>query len=77
LDEPSLGLAPRVVGQIFEVIRTLKKEGLTILLIEQNVKHSLAICHHGIVVENGRIVLTGPGEVLLENDHMRRAYLGL
>jgi branched-chain amino acid transport system ATP-binding protein len=77
LDEPSLGLAPRIVGQIFDVIQTLKRDGLTILLIEQNVKHSLAICHHGIVLENGRIVLRGSGEALLGNEHMRRAYLGL
>jgi branched-chain amino acid transport system ATP-binding protein len=77
LDEPSLGLAPRLVAEIFGVIGTLNREGLTVLLIEQNVKHSLAICAHGIVLENGRITLAGRGEALLRDEHTRRAYLGL
>ena len=77
LDEPSLGLAPRLVTEILDAIRALNQEGLTVLLIEQNVKHSLAICHHGIVLENGRIALAGAGEELLRSEHTRRAYLGL
>ena len=77
LDEPSLGLAPRVVTEIIEVIRTLNRRGLTVLLIEQNVRHSLAVCHQGVVLENGRVALVDSGEALLDNAHLRRAYLGL
>jgi branched-chain amino acid transport system ATP-binding protein len=77
LDEPSLGLAPKVVTEILAVISRLNKAGLTVLLIEQNVKHSLAISDRGIVLENGRIALAGSGEALLNNEHTRRAYLGL
>jgi branched-chain amino acid transport system ATP-binding protein len=77
LDEPSLGLAPRIVTEIIEVVRTLNREGLTVLLIEQNVKHSLSICHEGVVLENGRIALADSGAALLANEHTRRAYLGL
>jgi branched-chain amino acid transport system ATP-binding protein len=77
LDEPSLGLAPRVVTEILNVIRMLNKKGLTVLLIEQNVRHSLAISDHGIVLENGRVVLADRGEALLNNEHTRRAYLGV
>jgi branched-chain amino acid transport system ATP-binding protein len=77
LDEPSLGLAPRVVTEILNVIRMLNEKGLTVLLIEQNVRHSLAISDHGIVLENGRVVLADRGEALLNNEHTRRAYLGV
>ncbi len=77
LDEPSLGLAPRIVTEILKVIGDLNRDGLTVLLIEQNVKHSLAIADRGIVLENGRIVLADTGEALLSNEHTRRAYLGL
>jgi branched-chain amino acid transport system ATP-binding protein len=77
LDEPSLGLAPRIVTGIIEVVRTLNREGLTVLLIEQNVKHSLSICHQGVVLENGHIALADTGAALLANEHTRRAYLGL
>ena len=77
LDEPSLGLAPRIVTGIFDVIAKLNEGGLTVLLIEQNVKHSLNMADHGIVLENGRIVLADTGHALLQNDHTRRAYLGL
>ena len=77
LDEPSLGLAPRVVTEILNVIRTLNEKGLTVLLIEQNVRHSLAISDRGIVLENGRVVLADRGEALLNNEHTRRAYLGV
>ena len=77
LDEPSLGLAPKVVTEILAVISGLNKAGLPVLLIEQNVKHSLAISDRGIVLENGRIVLADSGAALLNNEHTRRAYLGL
>jgi len=77
LDEPSLGLAPRIVTEILKVIGDLNRDGLTVLLIEQNVKHSLAIADRGILLENGRIVLADTGEALLSNEHTRRAYLGL
>jgi branched-chain amino acid transport system ATP-binding protein len=77
LDEPSLGLAPRIVTEILNVIRMLNEKGLTVLLIEQNVRHSLAISDRGIVLENGRVVLADRGEALLNNEHTRRAYLGV
>jgi branched-chain amino acid transport system ATP-binding protein len=77
LDEPSLGLAPRIVTEILAVISQLNDGGMTVLLIEQNVKHSLSIADRGIVLENGRIVLADVGEALLKNEHTRRAYLGL
>jgi branched-chain amino acid transport system ATP-binding protein len=77
LDEPSLGLAPKIVTEILKVIGDLNRDGLTVLLIEQNVKHSLAIADRGVVLENGRIVLADTGEALLGNEHTRRAYLGL
>ena len=77
LDEPSLGLAPKIVTEILGVIRALNREGLAVLLIEQNVKHALAIAHRGVVLENGRIALADTGSALLGNEHTRRAYLGL
>jgi branched-chain amino acid transport system ATP-binding protein len=77
LDEPSLGLAPRIVAEIFNVIRTLNHAGLTVLLIEQNVKHSLSIAHRGIVLETGRVTLADAAHALLGNEHTRRAYLGM
>ena len=76
LDEPSLGLAPRVVTEILSVIQLLNEQGLTVLLIEQNVRHSLAISDRGIVLENGSVVLVDSGESLLSNEHTRQAYLG-
>jgi branched-chain amino acid transport system ATP-binding protein len=76
LDEPSLGLAPRVVTEILNAVQTLNEDGLTVLLIEQNVRHSLAISDRGIVLENGVVVLVDRGEALLSNEHTRRAYLG-
>jgi branched-chain amino acid transport system ATP-binding protein len=77
LDEPSLGIAPLIVSEIFEVIRTLNGEGLTVLLIEQNLRQALSIAHRGIVLENGRVVLSDSGTALLNNQHTRKAYLGL
>ena len=77
LDEPSLGLAPRIVTEILAVIRKLNEAGLTVLLIEQNVRRSLAISDRGIVLENGKVALADRGEALLSNEHTRRAYLGV
>lgn len=77
LDEPSLGIAPLLVKEIFEVIRTLNRDGLTVLLIEQNLRQALSIAHRGIVLENGRVVLSDTGVALLNNQHTRKAYLGL
>jgi branched-chain amino acid transport system ATP-binding protein len=76
-DEPSLGLAPAIVQEVFRIVRRLNEEGLTILLVEQNVMASLRIAHRGYVLENGRIELSGSGADLLSNDRVRQAYLGL
>jgi branched-chain amino acid transport system ATP-binding protein len=76
-DEPSLGLAPAVVQQLLRTIRDLNREGLTCVLVEQNVAVSLKLAAHAYVLENGRIMLSGPGEALLADDRVRRAYLGL
>jgi branched-chain amino acid transport system ATP-binding protein len=78
LDEPSLGLAPLVVDDVFRVIRGLnERHRLTILLVEQNVAQSLSLAHRGYVLENGRIVMSGPGAALLADDRVRQAYVGL
>ncbi len=77
LDEPSLGLAPMVVTEIFETIRRINADGVTILLVEQDVVHSLNMSHRGYVLENGSIVLAGGGPELLGNQHIRTAYLGI
>jgi len=76
-DEPSLGLAPTIVQEVFRIVRRLNEAGLTILLVEQNVMASLKIAHRGYVLENGRIELSGSGGDLLVNDRVRQAYLGL
>jgi branched-chain amino acid transport system ATP-binding protein len=76
-DEPSLGLAPAIVQEVFRIVRRLNEEGLTILLVEQNVMASLKIAHRAYVLENGRIELSGTGRELLANDGVRQAYLGL
>jgi branched-chain amino acid transport system ATP-binding protein len=77
LDEPSLGLAPLLVQEIFRMIERINQEGVTILLVEQNVMHSLKICHRACVLENGRIILTGKGADLLKDRHVKEAYLGI
>ena len=77
LDEPSLGLAPVLVSTIFEIIEKINKQGTSILLIEQNVFHSLKIADRGYVLESGEIALSGSGQELLGNPHIRKAYLGL
>ena len=76
-DEPSLGLAPVVVQEVLHTIRALNERGMTILLVEQNVAVSLKISNHAYVLENGRIVMSGPGARLLHDDRIRQAYLGL
>ena len=76
-DEPSLGLAPTIVQEVFRIVRRLNEQGLTILLVEQNVMASLRIADRGYVLENGRIELEGVGADLLTNDRVRQAYLGL
>lgn len=78
LDEPSLGLAPKLVQQVFEIAQQINEEmGVTVLLVEQNVRLSCEISDRAFVLENGHIVLQGPGSEMLENEHVRRAYLGL
>jgi branched-chain amino acid transport system ATP-binding protein len=77
LDEPSLGLAPLIVEAIFKTVREIKEDGITILLVEQNVRQVLGFCDYAFVLENGRITLSGQGSQLLQNEHVRAAYLGL
>jgi branched-chain amino acid transport system ATP-binding protein len=78
LDEPSLGLAPVVVEDVFRVVRDLnERDGLTIVLVEQNVAQSLTLAHRGYVLENGRIVMSGTGRELLADDRVRKAYVGI
>ncbi|MFQ5912319.1 MAG: ABC transporter ATP-binding protein [Nitrospinota bacterium] len=77
LDEPSLGLQPSIVAQTFDTIKTVNERGTTVLLVEQKVHFSLEICHRAYVLENGRVVLQGPGQELLENEHIKKAYLAM
>jgi branched-chain amino acid transport system ATP-binding protein len=76
LDEPSLGLAPLIVRELFSIIRNLNREGLTIFLVEQNAYAALSVAHTGYVIENGRIVLDGPSGELIQNKDVREFYLG-
>ena len=76
LDEPSLGLAPLLVEKIFEIIQNINREGMTVLLIEQNAWQALNIANRGYVMETGSVAVTGAASELLHNDHVRRAYLG-
>ncbi|KAF2962118.1 ABC transporter ATP-binding protein [Fervidobacterium sp. 2310opik-2] len=77
MDEPSLGLAPILVEEVFEIIKKLNSEGITILLVEQNAVGALNISHYGYVLETGNITLEGPSKELLKNEEVKRAYLGL
>jgi len=77
LDEPSLGLAPLVVTELFQIIRAVNAEGVTVLLVEQNVHQALEIAHHGYVLETGRIVTSGAARALLDDPYIKEAYLGL
>ena len=77
LDEPSLGLAPILVQEIFEIAKSVNQEGITILLVEQNVRQTLAFCHRAYVIENGRITKQGTGQELLNDEYVREAFLGI
>jgi len=76
LDEPSLGLAPILVQQIFSIIREINSQGTTILLVEQNALQALAVANRGYVLQTGRVVLSGSSNELSENEMVRKAYLG-
>ncbi len=77
LDEPSLGLSPILVKTIFDIIKEINGQGTTILLVEQNVFHSLSLSHRGYVLENGSVAISGTSQDLLKNQHIRQSYLGL
>jgi len=77
LDEPSLGLAPMLVLSVFETVRQINEQGVTVMLVEQNVRHALELADRAYVLENGRITLQGTGKELLENEYVKEAYLGL
>jgi branched-chain amino acid transport system ATP-binding protein len=76
LDEPTLGLAPLVIAQIFDIIRTIRDEGVTVFLVEQNANKALQVADRGYVLETGRVVLADSADNLLANDDIKRAYLG-
>jgi branched-chain amino acid transport system ATP-binding protein len=77
LDEPSVGLAPRMVAVVFDLVARIRAGGVSVLLVEQNVRQALALADRGYVLENGRIVLEGRGADLVEHPKVKRAYLGL
>jgi branched-chain amino acid transport system ATP-binding protein len=77
MDEPSLGLAPKIVLKVFEMIKKINEEGITILLVEQNVRRALELADEAYVLETGRITLKGKGKELLDSDYVKKAYLGL
>ncbi|MDO4904296.1 MAG: ABC transporter ATP-binding protein [Lautropia sp.] len=77
LDEPTLGLAPLIIAQIFEIIETIRNEGVTVFLVEQNANRALQLADRGYVLENGHIILEDTGANLLANDDIRKAYLGV
>jgi branched-chain amino acid transport system ATP-binding protein len=76
MDEPSMGLAPALVDQVFDIIQAINRQGTTILVVEQNATVALGVAHRGYVLQNGRIVVTDTADALLRADHIRRAYLG-
>jgi len=76
-DEPSLGLAPILVQDIFSMVKRINEEGVTVLLVEQNVTQTLAMCDRAYALENGRIVIEGTGQELMNNEHVKEAYLGI
>ncbi|ROQ93472.1 ABC transporter ATP-binding protein [Desulfosoma caldarium] len=76
-DEPSLGLAPRLTQEIFRLVQEIHRKGMTILMVEQNVKQTLALCDRAYVLENGRLVMEGNGRELLEDERVKEAFLGL
>jgi branched-chain amino acid transport system ATP-binding protein len=76
-DEPSLGLSPILVQEVFEIAKRINREGVTVMLVEQNVRQTLAMCDRAYVLENGRIVLEGTGKNLMNDPHVKEAYLGI
>lgn len=76
LDEPSLGLAPQIIEKIFEVVKDVNKQGVTILLVEQNAMQALSVAHRGLVLETGHLKMSGPAKELIASDEVRKAYLG-
>jgi len=77
MDEPSLGLSPAVVDDMFRIIRTINERGVAVLLVEQNVHKALALAHHAYVIEQGRIATSGPSQALLHDPKIKEAYLGI
>jgi branched-chain amino acid transport system ATP-binding protein len=77
LDEPSLGLAPILIRNIFETVRKIADQGTTVLLVEQDVKHSLSLSDRGYVLEHGRVVMEGQAKQLINDPHVKEAYLGI
>jgi branched-chain amino acid transport system ATP-binding protein len=77
LDEPTLGLAPVLVGKIFETVRAINATGVTVMLVEQNVRQALSVADRACVLESGKLVLAGPARDLLGDERLKRAYLGL
>ncbi|HEX2719515.1 MAG TPA: ABC transporter ATP-binding protein [Candidatus Deferrimicrobium sp.] len=76
-DEPSLGLSPILVQEVFDIAKRINKEGVTVMLVEQNVRQTLAMCDRAYVLENGRVVLEGTGKNLMNDPHVKEAYLGI
>jgi branched-chain amino acid transport system ATP-binding protein len=76
-DEPSLGLSPILVQEVFQIAKRINKEGVTVMLVEQNVRQTLAMCDRAYVLENGRVVLQGTGQELSNDPHVKEAYLGI
>ncbi|MFZ5823041.1 MAG: ABC transporter ATP-binding protein, partial [Bacillota bacterium] len=76
LDEPSMGLAPKVVQQVFQVVKSLNADGVTVLLVEQNARMALSVAHRAYVLENGAVALSGPAADLRQNPDVQRAYMG-
>jgi len=77
LEEPTLGIAPVLVQRIFETVAAINRDGVTVLLVEQNVRRALALAHRAVALENGRVVLSGPARELLADDRLKKAYLGM
>jgi len=77
MDEPSIGLSPLLTKQVFDIIRTIKEQGVTVLLVEQNLDQALAMSDYAYVVEHGRVVMSGTGEELLKDENLKKAYLGM
>ena len=77
LDEPTLGLAPLLVARIFETVKRINADGVTVLLVEQNVRQALGLANRACVLESGHLVLSGPAQTLLGDERLKRAYLGL